>query len=79
MPVSDEADVAPTAAHAQLSEEPPPPVPPLPAPQSTQPDAHECDEPHDPFADEHFDRAFTSFMGSEADVEPSRHWMISGE
>lgn len=34
---------------------------------------------HDPFADEHFDRAFSSFMGNEADVEPSRHWMISEE
>jgi cell division septum initiation protein DivIVA len=37
------------------------------------------EDAHDPFADEHFDRAFSSFMGSEADVEPSRHWMISGE
>jgi hypothetical protein len=52
----------------------PPPAPPL----STSP-ADENAQPHDPLADEHFDRAFSSFMGGEADVEPSRRWMISGE
>jgi cell division septum initiation protein DivIVA len=50
----------------------------VPAPP--EPSRHgAAEDTHDPFADEHFDRAFSSFMGSEADVEPSRHWMISGE
>jgi cell division septum initiation protein DivIVA len=30
-------------------------------------------------ADESFDRAFSSFMGSDHDHEPSRDWMINGE
>jgi cell division septum initiation protein DivIVA len=30
-------------------------------------------------ADEHFDRAFTSFMGNDFAAEPSRDWMINGE
>jgi cell division septum initiation protein DivIVA len=30
-------------------------------------------------ADEKFDRAFSSFMGSDHDAEPSRKWMINGE
>ena len=30
-------------------------------------------------ADEKFDRAFSSFMGSDHDAEPSREWMINGE
>lgn len=53
----------------------------VPAPQAAAeahltPGEHEA---HDPFADESFDRAFSSFMGDEADAEPSRRWMISGE
>ena len=30
-------------------------------------------------ADDNFDRAFSSFMGTDHDAEPSREWMISGE
>jgi len=30
-------------------------------------------------SDDSFDRAFSSFMGSDLDAEPSRDWMINGE
>lgn len=43
------------------------------------PTDHDAHDAHDPFADESFDKAFTSFMGNDADAEPSRRWMISGE
>jgi cell division septum initiation protein DivIVA len=72
-----------------------PPAAPAPAPPATDaferasggaagpaadPDTHDHDpHDHDPFADESFDKAFTSFMGTDADTEPSRRWMISGE
>jgi cell division septum initiation protein DivIVA len=52
---------------------------PRPAPNTESTPTTDHHEPHDPLADESFDRAFSSFMGSDADAEPSRRWMISGE